>query len=124
MEAKYMQLENNRRFAADLNADFAKTTLLPRVGNDESLVRDYLHHFFLKETSTKPYEPYVNDVFLRHNLAEAKIVNGLGEPEQWYSLLPPDKYQALNRHFPFGFRLEPIQARNVSYSNNLRLPRV
>ena len=31
---------------------------------------------------------------------------------------------ALNRHFPFGFRLEPIQARNVSYSNNLRLPRV
>ena len=30
----------------------------------------------------------------------------------------------LIRHFPFGFRLEPIQARNVSYSNNLRLPRV
>ena len=30
----------------------------------------------------------------------------------------------VNRHFPFGFRLEPIQARNVSYSNNLRLPRV
>ena len=28
------------------------------------------------------------------------------------------------RHFPFGFRLEPIQARNVSYSNNLRLPHV
>ena len=28
------------------------------------------------------------------------------------------------RHFPFGFRLEPIQARNVSSSNNLRLPRV
>ena len=26
------------------------------------------------------------------------------------------------RHFPFGFRLEPIQARNVSYSNNLRPP--
>jgi len=30
----------------------------------------------------------------------------------------------LNRHFPFGFRLEPIQARNVSYANNLRLPHV
>ncbi|MDP6466589.1 MAG: hypothetical protein QF918_02540 [Pirellulaceae bacterium] len=103
MEAKYMQLENNRRFAADLNADFAKTTLLPRVGNDESLVRDYLHHFFLKETSTKPYEPYVNDVFLRHNLAEAKIVNGLGEPEQWYSLLPPDKYQALKERIDIDF---------------------
>ena len=27
-----------------------------------------------------------------------------------------------SRHFPFGFRLEPIQTRNVSYSNNLRPP--
>ena len=41
-----------------------------------------------------------------------------------------DQYVTINwgdeliRHFPFGFRLEPIQARNVSYSNNLRLPRV
>ena len=32
--------------------------------------------------------------------------------------------ELFSRHFPFGFRLEPIQARNVSYSNNLRLPRV
>jgi len=35
-----------------------------------------------------------------------------------------DARATIDRHFPFGFRLEPIQARNVSYSNNLRLPRV
>ena len=29
---------------------------------------------------------------------------------------------SLTRHLPFGFRLEPIQARNVSYFNNLRPP--
>ena len=34
------------------------------------------------------------------------------------------RFNSLTRHFPFGFRLEPIQARNVSYSNNLRLPHV
>ena len=41
--------------------------------------------------------------------------------EPW---LLEDRHDLLSRHFPFGFRLEPIQARNVSYSNNLRLPRV
>jgi len=34
------------------------------------------------------------------------------------------EFDPVTRHFPFGFLLEPIQARNVSYSNNLRLPRV
>ena len=29
---------------------------------------------------------------------------------------------ALNRHFPFGFRLEPIQARNVSYFQQFASP--
>ena len=38
--------------------------------------------------------------------------------------LQPSSSSLTNRHFPFGFRLEPIQARNVSYSNNLRLPHV
>jgi len=103
MEAKYLQAENNRRYAADLNSNFSKVTLLPRVGDDEKLVREYLQHFFLTESSTKPYEPYVNDIFLRHNLAETKIVNGLGEPEQWYSLLPPDAYQALKERIDIDF---------------------
>ncbi len=103
MEAKYMSVGDNRRFAADLNADFARTTRLPPIGNDERLVREYLHHFFVKESATKPYEPFVDDTFLRHNLAEAKIVHGLGEPEQWYSLLPPDKYQALKERVDLDF---------------------
>ena len=35
--------------------------------------------------------------------AETKIVNGLGEPEQWYSLLPPEKYQALKDRVDLDF---------------------
>jgi len=103
IEPKYMEIENNRRFPADLNADLRNVTLLPPVGNDEELVRSYLHHFFLDETDLAPYTPYISDVFLRENLAEAKIVNGLGEPEQWFSMLPPAKYQALKERIDIDF---------------------
>ena len=46
------------------------------------------------------------------------------EGKTWGDQLFMARDGLFNRHFPFGFRLEPIQARNVSYSNNLRLPRV
>ncbi|MDA1051273.1 MAG: hypothetical protein O3C40_12445 [Planctomycetota bacterium] len=98
-----LQLEENRRFAADLNADFQGVTYMPPVRNDEPLVSNYLHHFFVDEANAKPYEPYISDVYLREHLAETKIVNGLGEPEQWYSLLPPDKYQALKDRIDLEF---------------------
>ena len=100
---KYLQLEQNRRVRADLNADFGQVTLLPPVRNDEPLVASYLHQFFIKETTYKPYEPYINDVYLKHHFAETKIVNGLGEAEQWYSLLPPAKYQALKERIDLDF---------------------
>ena len=103
IEPKFMALENNKRFAADLNANFQGVTHLPPVHNDEPLVRSCLHHFFVDEANAKPYEPYISDVYLRENLAETKIVNGLGEPEQWYSLLPPNKYQALKDRIDLDF---------------------
>ncbi|MEO8498887.1 MAG: hypothetical protein ABI614_27815, partial [Planctomycetota bacterium] len=100
---KLMELEQNRQVAADLNGDFQSVTHLPPVHIDEPLVQSYLQHFFVDETTTKPYEPYISGVYLREQLAETKIVNGLGEPEQWYSLLPPDKYQALKDRIDLDF---------------------
>jgi hypothetical protein len=100
---KYLQSETHRRFRADLNANFSAVTLFPPVANDEPLVRSYLHRFFVKETTYKPYEPYINDVYLKHNFAETKIVNGLGEAEQWYSLLPPAQYQTLKERIDIDF---------------------
>ena len=103
IEPKFLQSDENRRYAADLNANYEAFTLLPPVRNDEPLVRSYFHHLFVNESSTKPYEPFISDTYLRHNLAETKIVNGLGEPEQWYSLLPPDRYQALKDRIDLDF---------------------
>ncbi len=103
MNRKYMETEASRRYACDLNADYQGVTLLPPVGDDEPLVRDYLQHLFVKETTTAPYEPFLDDIYLKHLFAETKIINGLGEGEQWYSMLPPEKYQALKERIDIDF---------------------
>lgn len=90
MSAAWSAREECRRWPADLNADLTAITLLPRVGSDEPLVRTYLEHFFVDADSTKDFDPYVNDIYLRNLFAETKIINGIGDRDQWSSLLPPE----------------------------------
>jgi hypothetical protein len=100
---EYLSREENRRYPCDLQADFHAVTLYPPIGMDEPLVREYLAHFFKAETAWKPYELYVNDLYLKHLFAETKIVNGLGDEEQWASLLPPEAFQALKERIDLDF---------------------
>ncbi|MDA1014640.1 MAG: hypothetical protein O3A00_09340, partial [Planctomycetota bacterium] len=100
---KFIAEPENQRYAANLGADYRQQTLLPVVGDDEPLVRSYLQHFFLKENLAVPYEPYLLDTYLKHVLAETKIVNGLGDPEQWSSLLSPAQFKALKDRVDLEF---------------------
>ena len=103
MNAKFMELEDNRRHTADLAANFENVTLLSPVGNDEPLVRSYLQQFFVKEATNEPYTSWVNDLYLKRVFAETKIVNGLGEGEQWSAMLSPAEYQALKDRIDLDF---------------------
>ncbi|MDH3717990.1 MAG: hypothetical protein OES79_07695, partial [Planctomycetota bacterium] len=103
VEPRYLQREESRRYRCNLNADFRSVTMLPPVGNDEPLVRSYLMHFFVEAANYDAYRPYVRDDYLKHAFAETKIVNGLGDPEQWYSLLPPAVYQQLKERVDLDF---------------------
>jgi hypothetical protein len=100
---KFLELEDNRRHAADLQASFEKVTLLAPVGDDEPLVRSYLQQFFVKETTYEPYMPLVNDQYLKRVFAETKIVNGLGEGEQWSAMLTPAEHQTLKDRIDLDF---------------------
>ena len=100
---RYLQQPEHRSATANLGEDYRSTTFLPPIGNDEALVRTYLQHFFIDATDYKPYEPYIQDVYLKHLFAETKIVNGLGDPQQWYSWLPPDQYQQLKERVDLDF---------------------
>lgn len=92
-----------KRFPSDLNADYSGVTLLPPIHQDEALVRAYLTHFLVDAASPKEFEPYINDIYLKHLFAEVKITNGLGEPEQWASLLPPELFQQLKTRIDIDF---------------------
>jgi len=98
-----LKSENLRRFACNLNSNYNGSTLLTAIGNDEPLVRSYLAHFFLQAGNTKEFEPYINNVYLERLFAETKIVHGLGEQEQWASLLPPEQFRQLKERVDLDF---------------------
>ncbi|HEX6986841.1 MAG TPA: hypothetical protein VF170_15800, partial [Planctomycetaceae bacterium] len=82
--------EHQRLWPADLRADYGGVTMLPPVGDDEPLVRSYLEHFLLDAENYDDFLPFVHDEYLKHLFAETKITAGLGDPERWASLLPPE----------------------------------
>lgn len=100
---KYLELPEHARFAANLGTDFSQFTLHSTVGNDEPLVRSCLHHFFQKENDWKSYAELIRDTYLKPQFAEAKIVNGLGDSEEWSSLLSPEQFRQLKDRIDLDF---------------------
>ena len=76
---------------------------LPAVANDEPLVRDYLLRFFVDAADYDAYTPWIRDDFLKPLFAEAKIVYGVGDPQQWAPLLSPDEYRRLKERVDVDF---------------------
>ena len=123
---KFIAVPENNRYAANLSADYRQHTLLPVIGNDEPLVRSYLQHFFLKENLITPYAPYLRDTYLKQVLAETKILNGLGDPEQWSSMLTPTQFKALKDRIDvdFAFTNQPVFAPGDAVSVDLAVKNV
>jgi len=103
MAKAMLESDASQRFPADLGADFSGVSLLPIVGADEAVVRDYLKHFLLGADSPREFEPFINDVYLGQLFAEVKIENGLGDAEQWASQLPPELFRQLRERVDIDF---------------------
>ena len=115
---KYIQDEQRRRFVANLGQSF-KGTPLAAVRNDEPLVRALLLHYFTDEDTYDPYLPLIETTYLKHVFAEAKVVNGLGNPEQWASLLSPTAYQNLKQRVDLDFAVRNKKRFKVAESVSL-----
>lgn len=76
---------------------------LPPVADEEPLVRGYLLHFFVAAADYAAYKPWIRDDFLKRLFAEAKIVAGVGDPQQWASLIAPDEYRRLKERVDIDF---------------------
>ena len=91
------------RNPANLGQNFHSVTGLAPIGTDEPVVRNYLLHFLKDAENYKPYAPYFKEAWLKSVFAETKIVNGIGDPERWASLLSPAQFQALKDRVDIEF---------------------
>ena len=105
-----LESEEMQRFACNLGVNYDGTTLLPAIGNDEPLVRSYLLHFLKDLANPVEFEPWINDDYLKSLFAEAKLTNGLGNVEQWASLLSPTAYKQFKERVDLDF--EPTNPRH------------
>ena len=100
---EFMKRADRRRHAANLGSDYRRLTRLAPIGNDEPVVRSYLAHFLRDADSWTEYARFIDEQYLRHVYAETKILAGVGDQERWYSLLPPEMYQALKERVDIDF---------------------
>lgn len=98
-----LESDDSRRFPVDLNATFPGSSLLPPIREDEPLVRDLLLELLRSEESTRDYLPFINDIYLTHLHAEAKVTSGLGDPENWASRMPPEMFRQLRERVDIDF---------------------
>ncbi len=89
-------------YLARLGQEFGLVSL-PPVANEEPLVRAFLLEFFRTDANYDAFLPFIRDDFLKPLFAEAKIVNGVGEPQQWAALLAPDAYKRLKERVDIDF---------------------
>ena len=87
---------------AQLDQDF-NLICLPPIVNEEPLVREFLLHFLTAAENYSEFTPWIRDDFLKRVFAEAKIVNGVGDPQQWAPLLAPDEYRRLKERVDIDF---------------------
>ncbi len=99
----YLREKGGSIRTADLSKSYADWQLFPPIGTDEELVCSYLEHFFLTEGSYAAYQPFIREDFLKRVFAETKILNGIGDPEKWVSMLRPSEYQALKKRVDLEF---------------------
>ena len=104
MNPEYLRAVSKRNIPnANLAESFQGVTRFAQVNDDESLVRSYLTHFFIEANDYKTYEKLIRDTYLKKVFAETKIVNGIGDPERWTSLIRPADYQALKDRIDLEF---------------------
>lgn len=103
IEAKYHRQREFSNYKINFNQNFQKQTLYSNIGNDEPLIRSYLHHFFITDADYKRYEAYLHYSYLKRHFAEAKIVNGLGDPEKWADYISAPEYKDLRNRVDIDF---------------------
>lgn len=100
---EYVRSQSHQSHVGNLYTSYKHMTLLANINNDESLVRQYLAHFFKTEEAYKSYEVYLKESYLKALFAETKLLHGLGDAEKWYGLLSPSELKNLKERVALNF---------------------
>lgn len=93
---KWLERSENAQTRVSMDASFAQFTQLPPIGGDEQVVRQYLMALLRQAPDFKAYEDYIEYNYLKRLFAEVKLVNEMGDAEQWYALMDnPSMVKAL-----------------------------
>ena len=109
---KLLETDLARAFPCDLASNGGGAFLLPPIGGDEPLVRDFLAHFLVDAADTKEFEPFVAADYLRRLWAETKLTHGLGDQDRWAAILGPADFRALKDRVEIA--LAPTNPRRVA----------
>ncbi len=98
----------NRQRADWVNFGYrpGRQIILPPIGQEEPLVKDFLITFLKDDPDLSAYETYFETGWLRTVFAESKILNGIGKPEDWANLLTPQYYRQLLDRIELNFAPE------------------
>lgn len=91
------------RHKVNLHQNYKKHTHLDAVGDDTQLVRQYLQHFLRDADDYSEFEKYIDSNYLKELFATTKIVYGIGNAIDWYSMLPTQKYKDLQERVDLDF---------------------
>ena len=104
MNPRYIDQPELARYPVNLSANPAEPLAgLGPIGSDDWLVRDFLLQLLKTEDAWEPWAVWLRDTYVKPLFAEAKIVNGIGDPEKWASLLTPTAFQALKDRVDVDF---------------------
>lgn len=83
----WLNRKENQYARIDMNASYEQYMALQPIRNDEDAVRMHLMYFLKDAVNIKEYEDYIEYNYLKRLFAEVKLVNGIGDAEQWYALM-------------------------------------
>ena len=65
------------------------------IGDEEPLVRAYLHRFLSGTDGCADFAPFLEDAYLKEVHAEANLLAGTGDPARWQAMLGASQLRAL-----------------------------
>ena len=97
------RLRNQPVTLADLAFSMAPQVILPPIGEDTSLVRRTLEHFFQSDEKLDDFAKFLTRDYLERVLAETKILYGADDAGSWYAKLSPAEQKALRERVELLF---------------------